>query len=212
MDLYQKAVTGSEPERQILKSDKRKIPADWSHDGRFLLFEQADPKTNWDLWALPMAGDRTTFPILQSEFNEIQGVLSPDGRWVAYSSDEAGGYQVYVQPFAGPSLTAGSGQRSGAKWRISTDGGVQPRWRSDGKELFYLSAEMKIMSVAVKTVPAFEAGKPLPLFTPTIPQNFTNVQFDVTPDGKRFLVSAPPNERGSAPTTVVLNWTAGLKP
>jgi len=212
MDLYQKPVSGSEPERQILKSDRRKIPDDWSHDGRFLVFEQADPKTNWDLWALPMDGDRKPFPILQSESNEIQCALSPDGKWLTYSSDEAGGYQVYVQPFAGRSVTVGTGQRFGARWRISTDGGAQPRWRSDGKELFYVGADRKIMSVAVKTVPAFEAGMPSPLFASTISQDLTNPQYDVAPDGKRFLISAPSNLRGSAPVTVVLNWTAGLKP
>jgi Tol biopolymer transport system component len=159
-----------------------------------------------------MNGDRRPFPILQSEFNEIQGALSPDGKWLAYSSDEAGGYQVYVQPFAGRSVTTGTGQRLGARWRISTDGGAQPRWRSDGKELFYVSADRKIVSVAVKTVPAFEAGSSSLLFASTMSQGFTFPQYDVTPDGKRFLVSAPVNEQGTTPVTVVLNWTAGLKP
>ena len=102
MDLYEKAVNGSEPERQLLKSDRRKTPTDWSRDGQFLLFDQEDPATGWDLAALPMKGDRNPFPLLQSEFNETQGAFSPDGKWLAYTSDETGGNQVYVQRFQWP--------------------------------------------------------------------------------------------------------------
>ena len=119
---------------------------------------------------------------------------------------------ITVQPFAGRSVGAGAGQRFAPRGRISTDGGAQPRWRSDGKELFYLSADRKVMSVPVKTVPAFAPGTPVPLFASTIPRSLTEIQYDVTADGKRFLVSTLSNERGSAPVTIVLNWTAGLKP
>ena len=90
MDLYDKAVSGSDPERLLLKSDKRKIPTDWSRDGQFLIFEQEEPMSGWDLWALSMKGDSRPFPVLQSQFNEIHGAFSPDGEWLAYTSDETG--------------------------------------------------------------------------------------------------------------------------
>ena len=106
MDLYEKSIDGSAPERLLLKSDKRKTPTDWSRDGEFLLFQQEDPASGWDLWALPMKGDRQPFPVLHSEFNEIDGAFSPDGQWLAYTSDETGGNQVYVRPFTAVKTTA----------------------------------------------------------------------------------------------------------
>ena len=209
MDLYEKTVSGSEPERPLLKSDKRKTPTDWSRDGQFILFDLEDPATGWDLAAVPMNGDRKPFPILQSEFNETQGALSPDGKWLAYTSDETGGSQVYVQPFSGRPVSNGSEDRSSRKWRISADGGVQPRWRSDGRELFYLSVDRKIVSVSVKTGPAFEPGKATPLFTSTLLPDPTFAAYDVTPDGTRLLIPVS-GDRQPAPLTLLLNWTAAV--
>jgi eukaryotic-like serine/threonine-protein kinase len=157
-----------------------------------------------------MTGDRKPLPILQSEFNETQGALSPNGKWLAYTSDETGGYQVYVQPFLGRPVSGGNGPHSSGKWRISSDSGMQPRWRSDGKELFYVSLDRKIVSVSVKTGPAFEAGMPAPLFASTIAVGSILTQYDITPDGKRFLISES-NERGSASVTLQLNWPATVK-
>jgi Tol biopolymer transport system component len=207
MDLYQKQISGSEPERQILKSEKRKIPTDWSRDGQFVVFQQEDPKTKWDLWLLPMTGEQKPVPVLQSEFNETQGALSPDGKWLAYTSDETGSEQVYVQQIAGRSAT-GIDKTSTSKRRISADGGRDPRWRADGKELFYLSGARKVMSTSVKMSPSFEAGIPAELFASTVDIG----SYDVTPDGRRFLVTISSFELiSSDPITVVSKWDQTLK-
>ena len=207
MDLYEKSIDGSAPERLLMKSDKRKTPTDWSRDGEFLLFQQEDPASGWDLWALPMNGDRQPFPVLHSQFNETNGAFSPDGRWLAYTSDETGGNQVYVRPFTGRQDTSGDRQRSGVMRRVSVDGGDEPHWRSDGKELFYMSLDRKIVSVSIKTGPPFEAGVATPLFdSPSVSQGY-----DVTPDGGRFLITTEPVEQRIRPLTLFVNWTAALK-
>ena len=147
-------------------------------------------------------------PYLKTEFNATQGRFSPDGRFVAYVSDSSGRYEIYVQPFPAA---------SGSKTTISTAGGISPRWRGDGKELFYISPDSKIMTVEVSTTPGFKAGIPRPLFTAPIwgGGTFRNVtRYDVTADGKRFLInSVTADAATSAPTpiTIVLNWTALLK-
>ena len=154
-----------------------------------------------------MKGDRQPFPVLHSEFNETDGALSPDGRWLAYTSDETGGNQVYVRPFTGRQDNSGDRQRSSAMRRVSVDGGDQPRWRSDGKELFYMSVDRKIVSVSIKTGPPFEPGVATPLFdSPGVSQGY-----DVTPDGGRFLITTEPNEQRVRPLTLFVNWTATLK-
>jgi serine/threonine protein kinase/Tol biopolymer transport system component len=207
MDLYEKSVRVREPEQPLLKSDKRKIPTDWSRDGGFLLFHQESPPDGWDLWALPMTGERKAFPILRSEFNEFQGSFSPDGKWLAYTSDETGQNQVYVQPFTAAS--SGASDRRG-RWPVSAAGGSQPRWRSDGRELFYLSRDGKMMSVSIKPGPSFQAGGATPLFAATN-QISSDPLYDVTPDGKRFLITFRSDEKSELPTTLLLNWTAALK-
>lgn len=150
-DIYQKDVSGSANEELLLKSNLPKRPLDWSPDGQYLLYEVGDVKTGRDLWVLT-AGDRKPFPYLNTPFNERQGQFSPGPasgpRWIAYTSDESGQSQIYVQSFP-----AGAG-----KFQISAGGGNQPRWRRDGKELFYIAADGKLMAVEVKTAPTFEAG------------------------------------------------------
>ena len=154
--------------------------------------------------------DRKAVLFLQSEFNEFQGQLSPDSRWMAYTSDESGLREVYVRPFP-----PGDG-----KWKISTAGGEQPRWRGDGKELFYAAADGKMTAVAVKIAPgsksSFELGVPVPLFdSHIVPAGSiagVSSQYDVTADGKRFLVvTSGVGAASSPPLTVVVNWIAGLK-
>ena len=152
--------------------------------------------------------DRKPFAFVQTEFNEFHGQLSPDSRWMAYTSDESGQHEVYVRAFP-----SGEGP-----WKISTKGGEQPRWRADGKELFYAAADGKIASVAVKVTPgpkpSFEAGIPVLLFESHMAATGTTVanlfQYDVTADGKRFLVVTN-NVTAAPPLTVVVNWNAGLK-
>ncbi len=140
LDLYQKASTGAGNEELVLKSDQDKLPVDWSSDGKLLLFRSTDPKTLFDLWILPLNGDRKPVPFAQAPFNEAWASFSPDGKWIAYSSDESGNYQVYVQPFP----------PTGDKTQISVDIGLTPFWRRDGKELFFLTSDNRVFSVDVE--------------------------------------------------------------
>jgi Tol biopolymer transport system component len=207
-EIYQKDAGGSGNEQPLLKAGR---PDDISPDGRYLLYTVVDPKTSVDLWVLPLAGtpgERKATPYLQTQFSERQGKFSPDGHWIAYTSDESGPdqYQIYVQSFP-----AGSG-----KFMVSTGGGTQPRWRRDGKEIFYIADDGKVMAVDVKTAPKFEAGTPKALFDPRIVNliPYTFIRYDVTPDGKRFLVNSFGGTRESspsAPITIVLNWQAAVK-
>src|SRR5262249_34982768 len=125
-DIYQRDSTGAGNAELLLRSDVDKWPDDCSHDGRYVVFENQDLKNGYDLWVLPTFGDRKPFPILQTEFNETHSQISPDGKWIAYTSDETGRAEVFVRSF--PVTTAG-------KWQISTGGGDSPQWRRDGKEL-----------------------------------------------------------------------------
>jgi protease II len=156
-----------------------------------------------DVWVLPLFGDQKPFPFLQTEANERGARFSPDGRWIAYISDESGINQVYVQNFPA----------SGGKWQISTNGGYHLAWRRDGKELFYVSTDKKMMAVDVKGEgPTFEAGAPKVLFDLHVPSfNNPQAQFAVTADGQKFLIANTFGENSSVPITVVLNWTADLK-
>jgi dipeptidyl aminopeptidase/acylaminoacyl peptidase len=191
-----------------------KQPTSWSPDGRFLVYETYDPKTTWDLWMLPLTGDRKPRPLLRSDFEELEGQISPDGRWLAYTSDESKRWQVNVVPLSG-----GTG-----KWQISTDGGRLPRWRGDGKELYFLTDARKLMAVDVRTSgSALEVGIPHPLFDVQIPATFfqptpiaqtakTPWPYAVSRDGQRFLVAVDRSQqRAEQPITVVENWTAALK-
>jgi eukaryotic-like serine/threonine-protein kinase len=137
---------------------------------------------------------------LDGDFNESQAQFSPEGKWMAYVSDETGGPQIYVQSF--PTL--------GGKWQISTDGGTQPRWRRDGKELFYLAPDRKLMAVTVKTGDTFERETPRPLFQTALSLVDLRQTYAVSADGRRFLLNTPV-ETASSPMTIVLNWPALLK-
>jgi eukaryotic-like serine/threonine-protein kinase len=173
----------------------------------FLIYTNHDPKTKADIWILPLAGDGRPLAYLTSEFNEGSGRLSPDGQWMAYVSDESGRDEVYVQRFP----------RGGGKTPISTQGGARPRWRRDGRELFYISADEKLMAVDVKQGETFGAGVPHALFqvrirdwTNRIDYVYASDNYAVSVDGQRILVNVPTDQR-SPSITVVLNWTAGLK-
>jgi eukaryotic-like serine/threonine-protein kinase len=202
--LYEKVSTGAGNEDVLLKSNDAVIPNDWSRDGRFLLYSQEDPKTGWDLWVLPLDGDRKSTPYLRTQFPESQGVFSPDSRWVAYRSAESGTSEVYVRPFPAS---------SGGKWMVSKGGGFEPRWRRDGKELFYISPDGTLWSVDVSTSPTFKPGVPRSLFQTTTRFSPNYFRYDVTTDGQRFLANEPVDSTAgySAPITVVLNWQAMLK-
>jgi dipeptidyl aminopeptidase/acylaminoacyl peptidase len=194
--------SGAGEEEALLITPNGKDVLDWTPDGRFLVFLENSPNTGWDLWLLPVEADRKAVPLLQTQFQEFDAQFSPDGRWIAYGSDESGRWEVYVQSFP---LT-------GAKWQISTSGGFEPRWKHDGTELFYLTLEATLMAVEVKgDASRFEAGVTRPLFPISITE-FGNDRnhYVVTADGERFLVNSV-EESAAVPITVVLNWTEELK-
>ena len=203
-DLYRKDAGGTGAEELIFQSSADKFPSDWSRDGKYVLYYTVDPKTKADLWMVPMSGEHKPTPFLQTEFNETNALFSPDGRWVAYNSDESGTPETYVRPFP----------PAGGKWQVSTQGGVQPAWRSDGKELYYLALDGKIMAAEVNPGSDFAAGLPVPLFESGLrPEGLTESRssFVVAPDGQRFLVNTNAEEAARVPITVVVNWTGELK-
>ena len=204
-DVYGKAATGAGQEEVLVKmGTPNGWGTSWSRDGRFLMYviRAAGSKTGYDLWIAPQFGDRKPFPYLQTQFNENEGAFSPDGHWVAYTSDESGRDEIYVQAFP----------LSGAKFQISTGGGGEPKWRNDGMELFYRSADGNLMAASVKSGAIFEAGIPKSLF-PVAGAGGGNGRhnYAVANDGQRFLVVGAGASEKSVPMTVVLNWQAGLK-
>ncbi|MBI4478398.1 MAG: PD40 domain-containing protein [Acidobacteria bacterium] len=197
-DLYQRAVTGGADEL-LLKSGETKYVDDWSRDGRFIVYHFASEEKR-GIMLLPLSGDRKPIPYLQTPFSVDECKVSPDGRWLAYGSNESGSYEVYVQPFPTP----------GDRVRISTNGGSQPRWRKDGKELFYLAADGTMMAVEIRSGTTIEPSIPKSLFQTGVTFNSGLDQYAVTGDGQRFLVIVPSEETPS-PINLILNWPALLK-
>jgi Tol biopolymer transport system component/tRNA A-37 threonylcarbamoyl transferase component Bud32 len=205
-NLYLKSASGAGDERLLLKStDGDKYATSSSRDGRFLLYTVENPETKSDLWVLPLQGDRKPTPFLRTKFNESSGQFSPDGHGIAYTSDESGSDEIYVREFS--SGAAQGSWDAARKWLISKGGGTGPRWRGDGKQLFYVASDGKLMSVDISAKPVFEAGAPRPLFQ--LPPGF--IGGDVTADGRRFLIGVPVAQSASIPFTVVLNWQMTLK-
>jgi Tol biopolymer transport system component len=198
-DLAVKTVGGTGEEEVLLEAEGNQFPSSWSPDGRYLLYYHSDPEMSWDINVLPLEGDRTPRPFVRTPFIEIRSRFSPDGRWVAYQSDESGRSEVYVQAFPGP----------GGKWQISTAGGAEPQWGPDGRELFYLS-QNRIIRVEVTTGASFEAGIPEPLFGVALRPITVNNRYLLSRDGQRFLLLSSLVQDSTPPTTVVLNWTAEL--
>jgi WD40 repeat protein len=200
-DLYLHAANGSGEDELLLKFDSDKSVTDWSRDGHFLLFNQLSGKAVRELWVLPLdaAGGQKPIPFLRSDFDSRSGRFSPNGRWVAYGSNESGNYEIYVRPFP-PSA-------GGGKWMVSQGNGANPRWRRDGKELFYLRPDGELMVADVGADGAvFQAGVPRPLFKATFVQGW-----DVSADGTKFLFPMAGGETTQSPFTVVLNWMSLLK-
>jgi Tol biopolymer transport system component len=207
MDLYIKPADGSGEEKLLLHTDEPKTVEHWTKDGHFLLFDSNGPKTAADMWALPFSpqsGEPKPVLLLQTQFNEGRARVSPDGRWLAYVSTESGAAEVYVRPFT-PDAPAGTG----AKWLVSKGGGVRMIWRPDGKELFYLTSTGPAMAVDIDTSKGFQSGTPRRMFAG--PTGASNTNWDLSPDGKRFLFVAPPGAGRVIPFTVIVNWAAGLK-
>ena len=202
-DLFRKASDGSGSEELLVKSSDPKYPMDWSPEGT-LLFGKQSASTREDLFFLPVEGDRKPATYLATQFRESGAQFSPDGRWVVYGSDESGRPEIYVRRF--PNANAG-------KSVVSNGGGVQPRWRRDGREILYLSPDGKLMSVEVSVNGSmFQSSAPKSLFAVNSrTDRVLSWLWDVTADGQRFLVVTEPENANATPITVVLNWQAALK-
>jgi Tol biopolymer transport system component/predicted Ser/Thr protein kinase len=203
-NFYRKPSSGAGNDELLIGGGGNIYPDDWSDDGKYLLYEKnGGPKTKVDLWVLPMTGDPTPFPYLASDFEEAHGQFSPDGHWVAYSSNESGRPEIYIQSFP-----IGSG-----KWQVSTAGGDQPQWRSDGKELFFLSLDRNLMAVPIAGGQTIELGRPEPLFQTLAPvSGITDDRNNYVParDGQRFLINTLADTANNQPLTFVINWSAEL--
>lgn len=203
-------MNGTSQDEVFFTNEARKFLTQVSRDGRFLVFTQLDPKTREDIWFVPLENGKAGRPVafLHSEANEMYGQLSPDGRWMAYRSDESGRAEIYTRSFpSGEDPT-----------KISIDGGDQPRWRGDGKELFFIGAEGRLIAVPIEMAgsakPSLSPGAPHPLFTapPLVHYNVEAFDYDVTPDGNRFLLAGAVRATSSSlPLDVVLNWDAAFK-
>jgi len=202
--LYQKSANGGNSEEAVDTSPVGKFPTSWSADSRFFLFNSpgGESKTGNDLWVVPLAGDRKPFVYLQTPFNEARGQFSPDSRWIAFQSNESGRFEIYVGSFPGP----------GRLWRVSSAGGTSARWRRDGKELFYVSADSKLMAVPVDGRGAsLVVGTAQPLFNVRIRDQFLGIPYAVTSDGQRFLVNTLIESGAPASISLVLNWPSLLR-
>jgi Tol biopolymer transport system component len=199
--MYQKIVKGAGEEKLLLRTDEPKSAASWTSDGRYIAYVSRNPKTQFDIWALPTFGDRKPIAIAVSPFGEIAPAFSPDGRYVAYVSNESGRDEIYAQTFPEP----------GGKWQVSNGGGSDPSWRGDGRELYYRSPDQKLMAVEVKSAGNdFQAGVPKDLFPIRIRPGNPRNKYAPSPDGQRFVIAAPLGRDAMAPTTIVLNWPAGM--
>ena len=201
LDIYQREVGSTGDDQALLKLAAPPIvfPSDWSRDGRYLMYYRSDDKTQLDTWVLPLTGDRTPRKVLGSNFNESQGQFAPSGKWFAYVSDESSQPQVYVQAFPAPAQRV----------QVSTTGGTQPRWGPDGRELFYLAPDGKLMTVSVRADDTFNADAPRPLFATQLDTRSLRQTYAVFPDGQRFLLLQPTGS-GVSMLTVALNWPALL--
>lgn len=183
------------------------FPYSWSPDGRYILFVRRGVKTRMDMYAVSMSGERKESLLLKSAFDEQAPQISPDGKWLAYSADDTGNYEIYVQAF-------NDGKLGEDRKIVSTTGGHMPVWRSDGSELFFIASDGQMMASSVKTGgTAFEFTTPKTLFkTKTLTLNAgNNHEFDVSPDGQRFLIGTLVGDSKVQPPTVILNWPALLR-
>ena len=204
VQLYELNANGAGTEKLLLQTNFPKFASAWSRDGSLLFYDSIHPETGGDIWALPLAGKPEPYPVVRTSADERYGTPSPDGRWLAYVSNETGAYEVYVEAFP----------RTGFKRQVSTLGGFEPQWRLDGEELFYRAPDQTLMAVEVKGNPtALAFGPPQPLFSTRI--RWLEIQavahhYAPAPDGQRFLMLSATDEAQSSSITVVLNWTAAL--
>lgn len=203
--LYELNPNGAGTEKLLLKTNFPKAASGWSRDGRLLVYDTMHPQTGGDIWALPLVGKPEPYPVVRTAADEHYGTPSPDGRWLAYISNETGAYEVYVEAFPA----------TGFRRQVSTLGGFEPQWRRDGRELFYRAPNQTLMAVDVKSNPTtVEFGPPKALFPTRM--KWMEIQagarhYAAAPDGQRFLMISATDEAQSSPITVMLNWTGALK-
>jgi eukaryotic-like serine/threonine-protein kinase len=200
-NLFWQAADGSGRAERFTTSENQQNPTSWSPDGQALAYVELDPTTSGDIWILRLS-DRKAQAFLRTSAYESTPVFSPDERWLAYVSDESGRFEIYVQPYPGP----------GGKYQISTEGGIEPVWNPNGRELFYRSGA-KMMAVDITSQPNFSAGKPRMLFEgPYLSLQTTIPSYDVSPDGQRFLMlKSSEQAQSTTQINVVQNWFEELK-
>lgn len=199
-NIFWLPVDGSVPDERLTTSENVQRPCSWSTDGRLLVYQEVQAETGTDLFLLSLAGERFSRPFLQTSFDESAAVVSPDGRFVAYVSNESGRDEVYVRPFPG----------LGGKWQVSTGGGSQAVWARSGREIFYRNGE-EMMAVPIDTEPEFRAGKPVFLFELSLHASAGAgrfPQYDVAADGERFVMI---EEEPQRQIHVIQNWFEELK-
>jgi Tol biopolymer transport system component len=201
-NIYRTKTAGTAAVELLLATDEPKRVHDVSDDGQYIVYATNNPTTYYDLWYWKMSEPSTSRPVpyLRTAANEFHGRISPDGRWMAYASNESGQFEVYVQSFPAP----------GGKRRISTEGGTEPQWRRDGRELFYLAAGNVLTAVPIPNGDLTKVGIPAPLFQTRLIRAARN-HYAVTADGRRFLIDYAAEQTASTSMTIILNWAAGLR-
>lgn len=194
-NIFRKPASGAGQDIRLFKSKGSAVPTDWCGGDGAVLFDTRDATTQFDIWSVPPTGDQKAVAVLRTAFNESGARCSPDAHWIAYTSDESGRPEVYVTTFPGAE----------GKFPISTGGGMLPRWRRDGTELFYVAPDGMLMAVRVRTSATFDAGATVPLF------RLRGTSYDVGRNGERFVTNEPAGPDKSQPITVVFNWTSDLK-
>lgn len=192
--LYRIAADGSGLEEQLTTTSYNHAPRAWLADGSTLLFDEVHPTTNWDMWCLPM-DTKKPWEFQATKYREFQGAFSPDGRWVAFTSNDSGRNEVYVRPFPGPEPRS----------RVSTNGGQEPLWNRNGRELFFRLNDA-VMAVEIHPQSTFEAGQPRVLFSGPFIEGVWTTSYDVAPDGQRFIMTRYNDNLPAPQVTVVLNW------
>lgn len=200
-NLFAQAADGSGSAERLTRGPFISVASSWSPNGQTIAYIEPNPETGLDIWTVGVA-DQKPRPFLKTQYNETSPKFSPDGHWLAYASDESGRFEIYVQPFPGP----------GGKWQISTEGGTEPAWNPAGRELFYRVGN-RIMATAITLQPEISAGKPAMLFEgPWLPSPLSLPNYDVSPDGRRFLMlKAVDEDQDTHQIVVVQNWLEELK-
>jgi Tol biopolymer transport system component len=198
-DLYVKDASGTKEAEPLLVNADEKYVSDWSADGKYILFTSRGDESGWNVWAVPSDGERKPIPIVKTPFAELWATFSPDGKYIAYQSNESGRAEIYVREFP----------EARNKWQVSTEGGTEPYWRRDGRELFY-RAGSRVMAVPVQAGATFIAGTPAPLFQTRFATATVRGRYRPAPDGQRFLVLSALAREAEQPAAVVINWTSAL--